>query len=58
MKTLFIDGLFVYKNLAKSYNGKSSLEIIYERAKKNRQSCIYSFCKCLSRIHGPALRCL
>jgi len=35
MNTLIIDGLFVYKNLEKNFDNKSSLEIIYENAKKN-----------------------
>jgi spiro-SPASM protein len=36
MRTLILDGLFVYKNLDKTFNGKSSLEIIFEKSKENK----------------------
>lgn len=35
MKTLILDGIFVYDNLKNNYSGKTSLEMIYENAKKN-----------------------
>ncbi len=38
MNTLILDGLFVYKDLEKNFNNKTSLEIIVDYAKKNKFS--------------------
>jgi len=35
MRTLILDGLFIYKNPEKFFEGKSSLEIIFEKSKIN-----------------------
>ena len=35
MRTIIFDGLFVYNDLPKCFDNRSSLEIILEKAKKN-----------------------
>ncbi|HPO49299.1 MAG TPA: spiro-SPASM protein [Spirochaetota bacterium] len=35
MKTLILDGIFAYKDFDKNFNGKTTLEIIFEKAKLN-----------------------
>ena len=36
MRTLILDGLFVYKDLERAYDSKTSLEIIFEKSKINK----------------------
>ena len=35
MKTLILDGMFVYQDLPQCFNNKRSIDLIYDKAKKN-----------------------